>query len=42
MGGMRQYFYPGKLYYKDILIVSFESLFIAENFCPSSTIAAIL
>lgn len=42
MGGMKQYFYPDKLYYKDILLVSFKSLFMAQNFCPFSTVTAIL
>lgn len=42
MGGLKQYFYPGKLYYKDILLVSFKRLFMAQNFCPFSTVTTIL
>lgn len=30
VGGMKQYFCPGKHYYKDILVVSFKSLFMAD------------
>lgn len=31
-GGIKQYFWPGQLYYEDILLVSFKSLFMAQPF----------
>lgn len=39
---MKQYFYPGKFYYKDVLLVSFKRLFMAQNFCPFSTVTTFI